>query len=105
MSYLSRLDKTARILRETAASGDWGDTGTLTQVAAVPCRIQASSGNETADGKIRSEATHLVFMEMTGLLTTDWLEIDGVRYDIIPPLIDAGGAGHHLQAWVKEHDA
>nr|WP_321265216.1 hypothetical protein [uncultured Sphaerochaeta sp.] len=103
MSFESRLNKTASILRESEPTGDWGNVGDDITVGEVPCRIQASSGREYIDGKIRSDVTHLVFMESFVLLLGDKLMIDGVTYEIVPPIIDAGGAGHHLQVWVKEY--
>lgn len=105
MSFAAMLNKTAKVIRTVPASGAWGSTDTLQPVADIPCRIQASSGREYADGRIRTEATHLVFMGMFELHTDDLLEIDGKRFEVVPPLIDAGGAGIHLQVWVKERDA
>ncbi|WP_320130254.1 hypothetical protein [uncultured Sphaerochaeta sp.] len=105
MSFESRLDKTANILRKTPATGAWGSVDSLDKIGEVLCRIQSSSGREYTNGKIRTEATHMVFMDKTDLLTSDILEIEGTRYEVIPPISDAGGAGHHLQVWVKERDA
>jgi len=102
MSFASRLDKIANILRVIPASGSWGSVDTLGIAASVACRIQASSGREYINGRIRTEATHLVFMDPVDLFVTDVLEIEGKRYEVVPPVSDAGGAGHHLQVWVKE---
>jgi hypothetical protein len=76
----------------------------LTLVDEVPCRMQASSGSEAVEGRIRGEVSWQVFLPAgTSLENTDVIEVDGVQYDVIPPIADAAAAGHHVEVWVKEH--
>lgn len=101
-----RYNRTCDIHRPIPADGNWGSVPGVEVTAGVPCRIQVASGNERWDGKVRGEATHRVFMPMADLRSSDWLVIDGVRYDIVPPVNDAGGGmGHHLEVDVKEYEA
>jgi hypothetical protein len=37
---------------------------------------------------------------LPGLLTGDWVEVDGLRYDILA-IYDAGGVGHHLELGLR----
>lgn len=106
MSIVRRYNKTCSIHRPTPSDGSWGSSGSEQVIPNIPCRIQVASGNERWEGKVRGEATHRVFLPVVEIRSSDWLEIDGVRYDVVPPINDAGGGiGHHLELSVKEYEA
>jgi hypothetical protein len=66
--------------------------------------MQVSSGSEAVEGRIRGEVSWQVFLPAgTILQNTDVIEVDGIQFDVIPPIADAAGAGHHVEVWVKEH--
>ena len=70
-----------------------------TTVATVRGLIQPRSAKEIA---LTSQAgavigTHVGYMRpLAGLTTADWIEHDGVRFDILS-MPDAAGLGHHLE--------
>lgn len=105
MSIESLFNTSATILTFTASTGNWGSVDSYTDGFSVPCRIRALSGNEYRDGKIRGEATHKAYLpSRTSITTADRLRINGIVFDIIPPICDAGGGvGHHIEVTLKEH--
>ncbi len=106
MSIRKLYNRICEIHRPVPADGGWGSRSRTDVEATVPCRIQVAGGTERWDGKVRGEATHRVFMPPFDLRSSDHLVIDGVRYDIVPPVNDAGGGmGHHLEVDVREYGA
>lgn len=105
MSIESLFNTIATILSFTPSDGSWGSVDTYAADASVPCRLRALSGSEYRDGKIRGEATHKVYLPSgVRINTSDRIGINGIVFDIIPPIYDAGGgADHHLEVHLKEH--
>lgn len=105
MSIESRFNSSVTVLRFTPSEGSWNSVDRYTDDAIVPCRIRALSGNEYRDGKIRGEATHKAYLPAgTAIGISDRIRINGIIFDIIPPIYDAGGgAGHHMEILLKEH--
>lgn len=79
---------------------DWGQSVTAAvTVATVPGLIQPRSAREVALASQAGAAigTHVGYMRpLAGLSTADWIEHDGVRFDIVS-VSDAAGLGHHLE--------
>lgn len=73
-------------------------------VATIPGLIQPRSAREVA---LSTEAgvvigQHVGYIDpLANLLTGDWLEVGGVRYDILA-IADAGGQGHHFELSLKQ---
>lgn len=106
MSIQKRYNRKCDIHRIIPADGSWGSKPGEQVTADIPCRIQVAGGSERWEGKIRGEATHRVYLPKVDVRSSDWLVIDGVRYDVVPPINDAGGGiGHHLELSVKESNA
>lgn len=91
------------VVKRNAASGTLDDYGqpvmAETTVATVKGLIQPRRAYEVAQANQAGAAIgdHVGYMRpLAGLTTADWIERDGVRYDIhaIP---DAAGLGHHLE--------
>jgi len=84
----------------TATLDEYGQPVTAeTTVATVRGLIQPRRAREVAlasqAGVVLGE--HCGYMDpLAGLGTDCWLELDGVRYDILS-MPDAGGVGHHLE--------
>lgn len=97
------LNQTCSILRPRRSDA-WADEGTAEEVAGnVPCRLQPASGREWLDGAVRGEATHRLFLkEGVDVRSSDIIEICGIRYEVLPPVADAGGQGHHIELALKE---
>lgn len=103
MPYLGLLDKKCSILRPRRSDA-WADEGTAEEVAGnVPCRLQPASGREWSDGSVRGQATHVLFLPWgTDVRASDVVGIGNRRFEILPPVGDAGGQGHHLELSLKE---
>lgn len=98
------LNQTCSILRPSRPDGWGGGTSYEVIATGVPCRLQPASGREWLDGAVRGEATHRLFLP-SGVDVTDKnvVEVGGKRYQVLPPVSDAGGAGHHLELSLKEY--
>ena len=97
------LNQTCSILRPSRSDGWGGGTMYETIATGVPCRLQPASGREWLDGAVRGEATHRLFLkEGVDVRSSDIIEICGRRYDVLPPVADAGGQGHHIELALKE---
>jgi len=72
--------------------------------ATVKGLIQPRSAREVA---LASQAgavigQHVGYIDpLPGLSTHDWIERDGVRFDIVS-IADAGGVGHHLELGLQQ---
>lgn len=97
------LNQTCSILRPSKSDG-WGDKASYEAIATgVPCLLQPASGREWLDGAVRGEATHRLFLgKGVSVRAFDIIDINGIRYDVVPPVADAGGQGHHLELALKE---
>lgn len=72
-------------------------------VATVAGLVQPRSAREVAAASQAgaSIGNHVAYLDpLPGLLTGDWLEVDGLRYDILS-IADAGGVGHHLELGLR----
>jgi hypothetical protein len=99
------FNRSASVYRPEPDAGAWGAVRSLKLVGSgIPCRIRPASGREWSAGKVRDEVTHKAYFPIgTDLLAKDVVEIGGVRYEVVPPVGDAAGAGHHLETWLKEY--
>ena len=84
----------------TAAVDDYGQPVTAeTTIATVPGLVQPRAAREVA---LASQAgasigDHLAYMDPLASLTTAcWIEVGGIRYDIVS-IADAAGLGHHYE--------
>lgn len=105
MSVESLFNTNATVLRFVPADGSWGSADGYEESGIIPCRLRALSGREYGDGKARGEASHRAYLPSgTAIAAKDRLRIGATIYEIIPPINDAGGgAGHHMEADLKEH--
>ena len=102
MSIGSRYLHTLTVKRNvaTGALDDYGQPVTAeTTVATVRGLVQPRRAREVAlasqAGVVLGE--HAGYIDpMPSLTTADWLELDGVRYDVLA-IYDAGGVGHHYE--------
>ena len=102
MSIQSRYLHTLVVKRNaaTGATDEYGQPVVAeTTVATVKGLIQPRRAREVA---LASQAgvvlgTHVAYLRPLAWLTTaDWIERDGIRYDIVS-MPDAAGLGHHLE--------
>ena len=106
MSFDALLRHTL-VVKRNAATGvldDYGQPVTAeTTVATVAGLVQPRSAREVA---LASQAgvvigQHVGYLRaLAGLTTADWLEVGGVRYDVVS-IADAGGIGHHLELGLR----
>ena len=98
------LNKKCDINIILSPSSRWGDGASLPLLEGnVPCRIEPISGNEQFSFcKMRSEATHKIFMNYRKLEADYLIYIEGKYYRIIPPIGFIGGEEYHLELIVKE---
>lgn len=108
MSFDDRLRHTLVVKRLAPVLDGSGDpvlddygqpTFAPTTFATVPGLIQPRTAQEVAllsqGGAVAS--THIGYMRLlAGLTTADWIEHDGIRYDITG-MPDAAGLGHHFE--------
>jgi hypothetical protein len=91
----------------TATLDDYGQPVTVeTTIATVPGLIQPRRAREVAlasqAGAVIGE--HVGYCRAIAGLDTDcWLEVGGVRYDLLS-MPDAGGVGHHLELDLRRVD-
>ena len=106
MAISSRYRHTLVVKRLTAgATTDaYGQPVTSeSTVTSVPGLVQPRSAREVAAASQAgaSIGNHVAYLDpLPGLLTGDWLEVDGLRYDILS-IADAGGVGHHLELGLR----
>jgi hypothetical protein len=91
----------------TGTVDDYGQPVTAeTTVATVPGLVQPRRAREV---ELASQAGVVVadyvgYCDLLATLTTAcWLEVGGVRYDVVS-IADAGGVGHHLELGLKRVD-
>lgn len=94
----------AMVLRFRGADGLWGSADHYTEMGPFPCRVRAVSGREYMDGRVRGEATHRIYLPAdVAVGSKDRIKVEGVVYDVLTPVRDAGGGvGHHLEVDLKE---
>lgn len=109
MSFDTRLRHTLVVKRATA-DGTVDDYGqpvtTVTTAATVKGLVQPRSAREVALASQAGAAVsqHVGYLRpLAGLTTADWLEVDGIRYDVLT-IADAGGLGHHLELGLRRVD-
>jgi hypothetical protein len=107
---LTLAHDTGDVVREVDDSGtptvdDYGqpDVSPVT-FATVPGLVQPRRAREVAlasqAGVVLGE--HIGYLDpLAGLKTSDWIEVGGIRYDILS-IADAGGVGHHLELGLKQ---
>ena len=102
MSFDDRLLHTLTVRRNapTGAFDEYGQPVTApVTVATVAGLIQPRRAREVAlasqAGVVLGELAGYI-RPLVGLTTHDWIERDGVRYDILS-IADAGGIGHHWE--------
>ena len=107
MSIQSRYLHTLVVKRNapTGAVDDYGQP-IVAEVtfATVPGLVQPRRAREVAlasqAGAVVGE--HVGYMDpLPGLTTHDWIEVGGVRYDILA-VPDAAGLGHHLELDLRQ---
>lgn len=98
------------VVKRNAATGAFDDYGqpvtAETTVATVKGLIQPRRAREVAlasqAGVVLGE--HAGYMDpLPGLTTADWLDVSGVRYDILA-IYDAGGTSHHWELGLRRVD-
>ncbi|HUW17468.1 MAG TPA: hypothetical protein VMW94_10350 [Actinomycetes bacterium] len=107
MSIGSRYLHTLVIKRLAAGStvDAYGQpVGSTETVATVGGLVQPRRAREVAlasqAGVVLGE--HVGYLDpLPGLLTGDWIEVGGDRYDILA-IYDAGGVGHHLELGLRK---
>lgn len=107
MSIRSVMNDIATFLSPAEALGGWdGSEGKYTVEGYAPCRLVTVSGNQFVEGRIRNETTHVLFTVTDLPVEESWIvEIDDRKYQIIPPINDAGGRiGHHLELQLREYE-
>lgn len=102
MSFDSRLLHSL-VIRRNAATGATDDYGQPVMapvtVATVPGLIQPRSAREVALASQAGAAigSHVGYLRpLAGLTTRDWIEMGGLRFDIVS-VSDAAGLGHHIE--------
>ena len=107
MSIRSIMNDICTFLSPAEPLGGWDDSrGKYTVEGYAPCRLVTVSGNQFVDGRIRNEATHVLFVITDLPVEASWIaEIGSVKYRILPPLNDAGGRiGHHMELQLREYE-
>jgi hypothetical protein len=107
MSFDDRLLHTLTVRRNvpTGSYDDYGQAVTAPwTVATVRGLIQPRSAREVAlasQGGV-TIGEHVGYLRVIpGLTAADWVEHDGVRFDIVT-ISDAGGIGHHLELGLRK---
>ena len=106
MSIASAMNSICTFLAPAEALGGWDSSeGKYTLEGYAPCRLMTASGRDFIDGRIRNEATHILFVITDLPVEPSWIaEVDGMRFQIVPPVNDAGGRlGHHLELQLREY--
>ena len=106
MSIGSRYRHTlvVKYLLASETLDDYGQPVTVeTTLATVAGLVQPRRAREVAlasqAGVVLGE--HAGYMDpLTGLTTACWLEVSGVRYDVLS-IMDAGGTNHHLELGLR----
>ena len=86
------------VTRKQAATGAWGDEGSLQVIATSKCWIQPGSGKPLVkDGKQMGMSTHLMFCDPSvDIRQLDTIEAGGKTYAVLF-VGDSAGLGHHLE--------
>jgi hypothetical protein len=107
MSIASRYLHTLVVKRNaaTGATDEYGQPVTSeTTVAAVMGLVQPRRAREV-EAASQGGAVVADFVgycdPLPGLTTADWIEVGGVRYDILS-IADAGGVGHHYELALRQ---
>ena len=109
MSIGSRYRHTfvVKYLLASETLDDYGQPITVeTTLATVAGLVQPRRAREV---ELASQAGVVVadcvgYMDpLTGLTTACWVDVSGIRYDILS-IADAGGVGHHLELGLKRVD-
>lgn len=106
MSIDSVMNDICTFLAPAEPLGGWDDSeGKYTVLGYAPCRLITTAGNPFIDGRIRNETTHVLFTVTDLVVEISWIiEVDEVKYRIVPPINDAGGRlGHHMELQLKEY--
>lgn len=106
MSIDSMMNDIAELFSPAEPLGGWDDSnGEYTLEGYAPCRLITTAGNQFIDGRIRNESTHILFLITDLPIQPDWIvKIGNTRYQIVPPIDNAGGQlGHHLELNLKEY--
>lgn len=106
MSIGSVMNDICTLLAPAEPLGGWDDSkGKYTVQGYAPCRMITTSGNPFLDGRIRGETTHVLFLITDLPVDPAWIvEVDDKRYQILPPVNDAGGRlGHHMELQLREY--
>ena len=106
MSIGSVMNDICTLLAPAEPLGGWDDSkGKYTVQGYAPCRMITTSGNPFLDGRIRGETTHVLFLITDLPVDPTWIvEVDDKRYQILPPVNDAGGRlGHHMELQLREY--
>ncbi len=106
MSIGSVMNDICTLLAPAEPLGGWDDSkGKYTVQGYAPCRMITTSGNPFLDGRIRGETTHVLFLITDLPVDQTWIvEVDDKRYQIVPPVNDAGGRlGHHMELQLREY--
>jgi len=107
MAIQSRYRHTLVVKRNaaTGALDDYGQPVTSpVTFATVPGLVQPRRAREVAlasqAGVVLGE--HAGYCDLLpGLTTADWLEVGGIRFDILA-VYDAGGVSHHLELGLRQ---
>ena len=106
MSIDSVMNDVATFYAPAEALGGWDSSkGKYTIEGYAPCRLITTAGNPFIDGRTRGETTHVLFTITDLPVDVSWIvEVDEKKYEIVPPINDAGGRlGHHLEIQLKEY--
>lgn len=106
MSIDSVMNDVATLLAPAEALGGWDSSkGKYTVEGYAPCRLITTAGNPFIDGRVRGETTHVLFVVTDLPVDVSWIvEVDEKKYEIVPPINNAGGQlCHHLELQLKEY--
>ena len=107
MSIRSVMNDICTLYAPAEALGGWdSSSGKYVVKGNAPCRLITAAGSQFIDGRIRNETTHVLFLITDLTIEPSWMvEVSGIRYQIIPPINDAGGRiGHHTELQLKEYE-
>jgi hypothetical protein len=95
------------VIRRNTATGATDGYGqpvmSASTVTTVPGLVQPRRAREVESASQGGAVVgdHVGYLDpLAGLTTHDWVEVDGIRYDILA-IYDAGGVGHHLELGLR----